>query len=153
MGGKKRPVSKKKPTKGHTIQEKKDPRGGGKPYEFDKLEMVWHFRYLDTKGPWGWNSKRIDVEILVNTIHSHLMDFETMTWHELKNGSHNVSVSDLCKDAQKRLEVINQNDIDELFSLRLTGKKRIWGIKDRNILKIIWWDPEHEVCPSLKKHT
>ncbi len=33
------------------------------------------------------------------------------------------------------------------------GKQRIWGIKDRNILKVLWWDPDHEVCPSLKKYT
>ena len=32
---------------------------------------------------------------------------------------------------------LDKDDCDELFSLRITGRKRIWGIKDGNILWIL----------------
>jgi hypothetical protein len=49
-----------------------------------------------------------------------------MTWHDAqKNGSHNVEVDKLCRGAQRRLKEIKQHDIDELFSLRLGGEKRL----------------------------
>lgn len=48
---------------------------------------------------------------------------------------------------------VDNDDLDQLFSLRLTVRKRVWGIKEGNIFWILWWDPEHEVCKSHKKHT
>lgn len=77
-----------------------------------------------------------------------------MKWSEILNrNSHAVPISKICPEAQGRLKELKQDDVDELISLRLTGKKRVWGIRDQNILKILWWDPEHTVCPSLKRHT
>ena len=77
-----------------------------------------------------------------------------MNWVDLgRNGSHHIPVSRIIPQARKRLEEIHQADIDDLYSLRLTGVQRIIGIRDRNNLKILWWDPEHEVCPANKKHT
>jgi hypothetical protein len=49
---------------------------------------------------------------------------------------------------------IAQFDRDEqarLFSLRITGKMRLWGIRDIETLRVLWWDPQHSVCPPLKK--
>ncbi len=87
-------------------------------------------------------------------IFQRIRDFETMTWHEIRRtGSHAIPVSEICPDARRCLEEIGLGDTDELFSLRLTGKQRLWGIRDREILRILWWDPEHHVCPSAKKHT
>ena len=54
------------------------------------------------------------------------------------------------KDALKRLKI---DDIDSLFSLRLDGTLRIFGIRKQNYLQILWVDQNHEVCPSKKKHT
>lgn len=77
-----------------------------------------------------------------------------MTWSGVMgNGSHPVPLDNLTTEAVRRLEEIGQADVDELFSLRLSGKERIWGIRDRHILKVLWWDPDHLVCPSIKKHT
>jgi hypothetical protein len=46
------------------------------------------------------------------------------------------------------------DDVDELFSLRMGGaKKRIYGIRDRGTLQVIWWDPEHEIYPTEPKNT
>jgi len=86
-------------------------------------------------------------------IRKSLQNFETMTWGEIGNGSHCVSVDQLIPPARKRLEELKLDDVDHLFSLRVTGKERIWGIMDGAILNILWWDPRHKLCPAPKKHT
>ncbi len=77
-----------------------------------------------------------------------------MRWHDIeRSGSHFIDVSALTKTARDRLAELGQDDEDELFSIRLTGRERVFGIRDRWIFKILWWDPDHQVCPSYKKHT
>lgn len=84
-----------------------------------------------------------------------LHNYESMTWAEVEgpSGSHSVDFDQLCAQAQARLAEIGRGELESLFSVRITGEQRVWGIKDVAILRIIWWDPEHSVCPSQKKHT
>lgn len=106
---------------------------------------------MDSKGPWGWNG--ID-SIQLQEIFQRIFDSQKITWQELRNtGSHYVEKEALCPEAQRRLIEIQKDDLDQLFSLRVTGRKRIWGIKEGKIFWLLWWDPNHEVCPSHKKHT
>lgn len=95
--------------------------------------------------------KKIGQERWEQIILPALCNFETMTWHEIKAASggkgvgrgtksHPIPIEQLSKEAQKRLEELQQDDIEELFSLRIAGKIRVFGIRDRNILKIIWFD-------------
>jgi hypothetical protein len=106
---------------------------------------------MDMDGPWGWN--KFDPLLLQDLFHK-IFDSQKLSWQTLRdNGSHLVQVGDLCSKAQKRLFELSKDDCDELFSLRVTGRQRIWGIKDGNILWLLWWDPDHEVCPSYKKRT
>ena len=93
-----------------------------------------------------------------NRLWNHLRELEKQTWEEIltkgKNQNHNVAIEDLSKPAQNRLtELFRPLDFDDLLSLRLSGKERIWGILDRGSVTFLWWDPEHEVCPSVLKHT
>jgi hypothetical protein len=82
-----------------------------------------------------------------------LKSAESMTWQEhVSSGrSHNVETHKLCDGARRRLRDIELDDLEGLFSLRLTGKERIWGIRTGGVLRVMWWDPEHQVCPSLKR--
>jgi hypothetical protein len=97
----------------------------------------------------------MDAATVLENILPKIKAFESMTWSEIegRTGSHFVEVDKIIPAAQRRLAERGQGDIDELFSLRLAGKPRIWGIRDRHILKVLWWDPGHQVCPSPKKHT
>lgn len=108
---------------------------------------------MDTNGRWGWhnsNTLTIDMKEFLDKVFEN----QKLSWQELRNnGSHEVELDQIVPEARKRLEEIEQDEIDLLYSLRLTGKKRMWGIKDNNIFWILWWDPNHEICPSLKKHT
>ena len=75
-----------------------------------------------------------------------------MTWEEITraaggrargNNSHFVRTERLTKQAKKRLSEIGQEDVSELFSLRLTATTRVYGIRDRRALKLLWYDPHH----------
>ncbi len=141
-------MAKKQPSRTKNPNIEKYPRGAEKIERVRLETIVWRVSIIDRDGPWGWNS--ISGDTLWKDVYSKLINFETMTFQEIKDGSHLVPVSDLIPKAQKRLVEIDQDDTDELYSLRLTGEKRIWGIQDRSIFKILWWDPSHEVCPSNK---
>lgn len=138
-----------KPHKEFNPVSKKEPRVGIPQSSFNDTP-AWQFNRIDLNGEWGYlNATKED---LVNEILTKLKAFESMKWIDIdgKNGSHDISIAKICKEARKRLLEIEQDDIETIYSLRLTGKKRIWGIKDGRILKVIWWDPKHGVCPSLK---
>jgi len=62
-------------------------------------------------------------------------------------------VASIIKDAQKRLEELKLDDVDQLYSLRLNGRERLWGIRSNDKFSILWWDPEHQICPAPLKHT
>ena len=113
---------------------------------------VWHIGTLDIEGSWGW--KDIEKKLFFSEILLKIKNFENMFWKEiLGRGSHEVLVADINTNAQKRLALLNLDDTEKLVSLRLTGRQRIWGIRVANILRILWWDPNHEVYSSKLKHT
>lgn len=112
---------------------------------------VWRLRRLDWGGPFPCNA--LDAATLEAVV-KKLGHFETMTWDEIaRGGSHAIGVGSLCLAARKRLDEIGQADVDDVFSLRLEGKARVFGVRDRWILDLLWWDPDHQVCPYQKKHT
>lgn len=116
------------------------------------LSPVWKVDILQREGPYGWET--ITSDVLWQEILPKLRNFETMTWASiLGSNNHEVRVQQLAPEAQKRLKVLKLDDVDQLVSLRLTGKQRVWGIKQHHVLRLLWWDPEHEVYPSVKKHT
>lgn len=146
MAHKKRPRLKAAPI------PRKIPKAVADVESTDGQSIAWHVGAIDRYGPFGWES--LKPETLWGTIHVKIGDFESMTWNDLPSqGSHPVPVAELCKEAQKRLQAIQQDDVENLFSLRLSGKQRIWGIRAGGIFKVLWWDPCHQVCPSKKKHT
>lgn len=118
------------------------------------LNPAWRIKILEMQNPFGWHE--ID-EATLHYIRQKLSDFERMTLNEIfvvaKKQNHPVPVKGLCPEAQKRLEELKLFDVDEVYCLHLSGKERVWGIRDLNVLILLWWDPNHEVCPSEKKHT
>lgn len=147
MGKQKQPKSK------HTPAPTKTPAQSTKlPGNYDSETIVWRFSLMDHDGPWGWH--QLSADETIKLIRNELAKRETLSWHNIKaSGSHHVAKDKLIKEAQERLEELKLDDLDELFSLRITAKCRIWGIKDRYVLKILWYDPQHQVCPSQLKNT
>ena len=121
---------------------------------FDLMERSkypsWQFGLIDLCGPQGcsWNAATIEE---ITQLFLKLKTFESLTWGEIINNfrkdHHYMPRNAICNDAQKRLEEISQDDIDELFSFHLGSAKRLWGIIDGHEFKILWWDPKHQIYP------
>jgi hypothetical protein len=123
------------------------------PENVSKMTPVWKIGRIDVDGVWG--HAHIDRDTLWNQIFPKLKNYELMTWGDITqdpNYNHSVKVWQIVKEARKRLEELGIEE-EQLFRFRLTGTQRVWGIRDRDIFYILWWDPKHEVCPSTKKHT
>ncbi|GAA6622552.1 hypothetical protein [Scytonema sp. NUACC26] len=144
----------KKPKTKVNPSSAKRPKIASSPNSFYNMNPSWRISRLEMLGFYGWH--KLDTKTLLH-VKDKLASFETMTWAEIlvssKKFNHSVNVNDLCSIAQARLSEIGQDDIDELVSLRLSGKERVWGILDLGVLTLLWWDPEHEVCPSILKNT
>lgn len=102
----------------------------------------------------GWHT--LDEEKL-KEVHSKLSAFETMSWSDIlmaaKKRNHSIPVPSLIADAQKWLEQ-KKILLDEVISLRLSGEERVWGyLAEGGVFVLLWWDPRHEICPSVLKHT
>ena len=147
MKNKKSPKIKKNPSSKKIPRI--DPRIETNPL---RLSPTWQFESIDIDGPWGWNN--IDKEYLFSKLLKSIVSFESMKWQEILNrNNHEIQANQITREAQKRLTKINMDDIESLVSLRITGAARIWGIRVYNCFKVLWWDPEHQVCPSKLKHT
>ncbi len=57
--------------------------------------------------------------------------------------------------ALQRLAELQFDDQTEIARLEITGRRRLYGfISDGSPdFWALWWDPEHEIWPSVKKHT
>jgi hypothetical protein len=110
---------------------------------------------LQVCSPYGWQDLSKDKLLFIR---EKLGNFESMTWKEIlldgKKSNHVVKIRRLHGDAQNRLaEIFVAIDFDDLVSLRLGAKERVWGLLEGPVLRVLWWDPEHQVCPSLLRDT
>ena len=109
---------------------------------------------MEFRHPFGWQTVN---EKTLHYIREKLRAFESRTLNEVfiasKKQSHAIPITDLCREAQRRLEDLKLFDVDELYSLHLSGTERVWGFVIQNVFNLLWWDPNHLVCPSEKKHT
>jgi len=130
----------------------KQPKIAVDPQDYYQKKPAWRVSRMEFSDPFGWHVLDTDG---ISFIWEKLANFETMTWGEIllvaKKHNHNVSVDKLVKEAQDRLVEVNLDDLDELTSLHLTGRGRVWGIIDRGVMDLLWWDADHRVCVSHKK--
>ena len=138
-------------TKADPKTEKSPQIPGAAQTSFQSNKIRWSFSIIDMDGPFGWS--KCSLFDLKKVLKPRLSNFETMTWGEIEGTKHHsIPVDGLSKEAQSRLSEIHYNT-DDVFSLALGGTERVIGIRDRDVFKFLWWDPEHKVCPSQKKHT
>mgnify|MGYP001019726695 CR=1 FL=1 len=146
-----------KTTTGIRVTEK-ESRTKAKAANYRTMKPSWNLGFLDLSYKWSFH-KVVGDNVLFRDVYSKLCFYETMTWQVIlqANGgkshgsnNHEIPIERLIPEAQKRLEELHLNDIDSLFSLRLTGKQRVWGILDGSVLKLLWLDMNHEICPSIK---
>ena len=115
-------------------------------------KLVWKVTRIDDNSPWGWN--QITCPYFLKNIWDKMRNFETMKWTDiLGRDHHEIPVSNITRRAQKRLEELGRDDTETLVSFHITGKQRIWAIRSGAEAFLLWWDPNHEICPSQLRHT
>lgn len=143
----------KKPRVAADPASKKEPLAP-EGFDFRKETPAWRVHRLELCDPYGWH---VADKSMLQSVQQRLANFETMTWMEIlvrgHKFNHPIQVLALSKDARDRLAALGLDQIEELISLRVSATERIFGIRDGRILDLLWWDPEHRVCPSQKKHT
>ena len=118
----------------------------------DGRYLAWRFSNNDKGGPFSWVTLS-DADWY--SVRERLGEFEKMNVSELaRTGSHHrIPQAQLTKKARERLQVLELDDLDELWSFRVTGERRFWCIKHENIYALLWWDPHHQVYLVPKKNT
>ena len=120
----------------------------------DQQKPSWRFGRFDAECV-EWGEKTLQANI--HKVLEGLKSYEDLPWQEIKqaphgkNGktkNHSVGLEGLTKEARKRLNKIKNDDIVEVFSLRLESMFRIIGIRDGAILNVLWIDPDHKVCKT-----
>jgi hypothetical protein len=114
--------------------------------------ISWRFSHADKGGPFPWTC--FEDAATMTEVMERLSNVEGLSETALReSGSHPIDVYKLSKDARTRLEQLEHDDLDSIFSLRVTGERRVICIHHGNIMRVLWYDPKHQVCPSIKKHT
>lgn len=101
-------------------------------------------------------------DVITNIIHK-LEDYSTQTWSVVKsssggkregNGSNNhyIPAIKLPKDYQdKYIKDGYMRDFEKVFSLRLTGKRRLIGYVSKGTFFPLWYDNDHLIFPVKRK--
>lgn len=132
-----------------------------KPPDIRQDLVQWTVCEMDYEysGLWNWDLKGKEAHKVLG----YLEGLSQKTWGQVEQERtggkdrhrkhHPMQVSDLCKEAQKRLKERFQNDElpEELYRFRLAGEVRLWGIRSGRTFKIIWYDRKHRVYPTERK--
>lgn len=133
------------------ISSKRTPKIVENPDSYFSKHPSWNFSKIDLEHEkWKLSNSDFFCEILPK-----LINFESRKWQDIisdKKHNHWINTDKLVKEAQERLIKLNLY-YDQLFSLRLTGTLRLFGYIEDGVYYIIWYDANHEICPSNKKHT
>jgi hypothetical protein len=117
----------------------------------------WKLSLLDLEhaGSWSWGVTDVTLQGIIE----FLTQMERLTWTEIqaqmtnnKKGGHRkhhaIPLDRLCPEAQRRLQDLRLDDLDDLFRFRLGNKPRLWGVIHEGVFYPVWWDPEHKVYPT-----
>lgn len=145
-------IMSKKPTI-HNESPSRTPTHVCDPQSYDALYLRIRFDLLDFEHDlWGWNTLSKDQYI---DFLKFVKAVEKQTWTEIKSAaggkrhgtnSHNLEISRFDKKAQDRLEELNLYTLvgDSLFSLRMNNVTRIYGAREGEFFRPIWYDPHHD---------
>ena len=129
-------------------------------YSSNGEKVVWMFDEIDKDGEFAFDILRGDFQ------HKEFLDkmisCSSMTWNEVASQTHDEGKSkhhlldyeSLSKKAKDRIVALHlEQDTDRIFSFALQNKLRVIGLRENERFHVKWYDPEHEFCPSQKKHT
>lgn len=119
---------------------------------------IWRFNLLDRDGEFAFDLSRRDFQY--KEVLQKLMDYGNMTWGEIdrqqhdrgKSKHHYLSFDALSEGAKERIKARHfDEDTDAIYSFAFQNLLRIIGIRQGAEFYVVWYDPNHEFCPSTKK--
>ena len=147
-------MSRKQPKRKGNPKKTKKPKSSS-VVSADNRKLVWNVSKVDNDGQWGWD--QVNCSYFFQEIWEKMHDFEKKKWSEIlgrdHRKNHKIQARKIIGDAQKRLEELGHDDQEELVSFRLTGRQRLWAIQSGTEAFLLWWDPNHEICPSRLRNT
>jgi hypothetical protein len=114
---------------------------------YNDRNPAWRVRHIQMVDPYGWHQlSRGDIGKILDK----LKHFESKTWNEIlvigKKFNHSIAVEKFrCNQAKKWMGK-HMPDQHELWTLRVSGKERVWGILSEGVYQILFWDPHHLIC-------
>jgi len=122
------------------VDSMETPYSGFIKFRFDRIDLGSE-----------WDLGSIDPDDFVELL-EFLKNISQSTIHELRNSTGTLKVYDnlqtgMNPEAIKRLAEGYEGQ-DFVHRLRVSGKKRLYGILDESVFSILWWDPEHKVWPT-----
>lgn len=130
---------------------------GANPDSIISMRPSWSFYKCDKEGRWAFTNEALG-EDFWSTIMPRLKSFEQLSWGDLEGKeNHFVKVDTLNKCARDRLDELLIVE-EQLFSLKIANTLRVYGIRQKSTLFVLWYDNDHGdndtcVCRSYKKHT
>lgn len=126
----------------------------------DSLKPIWRFDWIDRSGEFAFDTRREKFDH--REVLEKMINYSGMSWAEIKRQTHDdgkskhhmLNTDSLSKAAMDRLRIKKLEEYsDSIFSFALQNKLRIIGIREKEFFYVIWYDSEHQFCPSTKKNT
>lgn len=129
--------------------------------DLDQRHMVWVFHRVVRTGKFSFTSDRSDFDS--KEILDTVIEYNQLTWAEIMRATHGTRgktnhhyigdhLDDLSKAAKDDVrKFVEEQQLDKLFSFRLNGKTRIYGLRDGEKFEVMWYDPNHEFYPTKNR--
>lgn len=114
----------------------------------------WQISKLQLDGEWGW--KNVDSNIFIKEILPAFQAWEKMKIGDLLGKQNHILIPSSISERGKVLlrKIVHREFLCEnVISLHIDGTKRIIGLRNDNIVSVLFWDPEHTFSPSQLSHT
>ena len=116
--------------------------------------LSWRLGDADLGGAFGWDSIS---DAHLRSVFKMLCEADKSAWEAMAGDGmgqiKSIPVGNLSSSAKRRLQEIQRDDEEWLHEIRLGSRPRMWGIRRQGIFHILWWDPNHRVCPAPLRNT
>lgn len=147
MGGKSKKARK---AQEHHPRDRKKAGARQEPEDISSREVEWCFKRFDKEYcPRLDRQSKDSIDSFEEVAHC-LKKYSTRTWGRIRQDpdrDHSISVNAIESSARRRARELKLGDDIRLWSFHFTGKWRLWGIRDRAIFHVLWWDPDHQIYP------
>lgn len=127
-----------------TISGTKRPVIAESVTRYDDQKAAWRIGKIQLIDPYGWHI--LDASGIAR-IKERLSSLERNTWNDIfvrdRHYNHKIRTDQLKCSIAKKWMHDHLPDYPYLWTIRVTGAERIWGIFAEGAYQIIFWDPRH----------